>query len=313
MNEQLLAIIKATIVDPTLAATLTAKLTEQKFVVRTAAEEEQYKNNLLATVDKESIIKEEKRIWMRRVEDDVKELTGLTQKSSEPYHEFMKRGFAKVQDELKALKVEKEQLEANVKSGNAGDAVIWKQKYETLEQQSKAAIAAKEQELSTLQKTVSLTQRRQELDKAFAPMQSKFIDQLPGFFNDYKEQVLADVVNRSALIDGKLVLVDENGNPRKDSNLNNITVESYLSEKFKDVIKTTKDQPGAGSQPPAPGTPPVPPAAGQAFNVANVPAEITTQGQVVEFLGKQGLLQGTPEFDKAFADTISQKNITKLF
>lgn len=311
MNEQLLAIIRATIVDPTLAATLTAKLTEQKFVVRTAQEEEQYRTNLLSTVNKEDIIKEEKKIWMRRVEDDVKELTGLTQKSSEPYHEFMKRGFKKVQDDLEALKLQKEQLEASAKTG--ADGGVWKQKYETLEQQSKAAIAAKEQELTTLQKTVSLTQRRQELDKAFQPMQSKFIDQLPGFFNDYKEQVLADVVNRSALIDGKLVLVDENGNPRKDSNLNNITVESYLGEKFKDVIKVTKEQPGAGSKPPAPGTPPVPTPVGGTFNVATVPAEVTTQGQLVEFLGKQGMLQGSPEFDKAFAETVTQKNITKLF
>lgn len=311
MNAELIAIIRALVTDAALQTNLIAKITEGKFIVRTAAEEEQYKSNLLAT-SKEDIIKEEKKIWMRRIEDDVKEMTGLKQNPSEPYHEFMKRGFLAMNEKISTLTTEKKQLEDS--KGKDADSV-WKTKYDTLEQQSKQAILEKDNELKNLRTSVEESNRKGELDKVFAPIESKFIDQLPGFFSDYKNQVIADVLKKSAMIDGKLVLVDENGNPRKDQQLNNITVESHLSEKFKDVIKTDKTQPGGGSKPPAPGAPPAPtaPAPGTPFNTGSVPAEVKTQNDLTEFLGKQGLLQGTKEFDEAFSKTVAEKNITKLF
>ncbi len=306
MNPILIAIIQSMVTDGTLQAALLAKIKEGNLIVRTATEEEQYKKNLIDT-NKEEIIKEEKKIWMRRIEDDVKELTGIKQNPSEPYHEFMKRGFKAMNEKIDTLTREKEAA----MSGKDGDSV-WKTKYETLETQSKAALLAKDTELQNLQKSVSTTQRRSELDKVFAPIQSKFIDQLPSFFNDYKEQVIQDVLGKSAVIDGKLVLVDENGNPRKDTNLNNISVESHLAEKFKDVIKPEVQQPGSGTQPPKGANPPAP-APGTPFNVSSIPADVTTQGALMDHLGKQGLLQGTPEFDTAFATAVKEKNITKVF
>ncbi len=313
MLESLKAVILATITDPAVAQALIAKLTEQKFTARTEAEEESFKTNLLATVNKEEIIKEEKKIWMRRIEDDVRELTGLKQHSSEPYHDFMKRGFKALQDKVKDIETEKLALEQS-KGGAEGG--VWKTKYETLEAQSKAALLAKDATLAELNKSVEEGKRKGELDKVFNPIAAKFVDQLPGFFNDYKDQVINDTLKKSATIDGKLVLIDENGNPRKDANLNNITVESFLNDKFKDVIKTDKTQGGAGTTPPGagnpnPGTPPA--GAGQPFNVAAIPVEVNTQNLLTEHLGKSGLLQGTKEFDEAFAKAVQEKNITKVF
>lgn len=303
MNEQLLAIVRATITDTALQTQLIAKLSEPKFVVRTSEEDDQFKKNLLATINKDEILKEEKKLWMRRVEDDVLTSTGIKQNPSEPYHEYYKRAVKTIQDELSAIKAEKEKIEAS----SAAVGGVWKTKYETLEAQSKAAITEKEQALADLQKKVGTSERRSELEKVFSPLRSKFVDQLPSFFSEYQESVLSDVLNKSALIDGVLVLVDENGNPRKDQSLNNIKVESFLSEKFKDVTKQDRQQPGGGTQPPAGTT------ATNGFNVSGIPQEVTSQNKLIEHLGKHGLLQGTKEFDKAFAEGVAAKNITKVF
>ncbi len=314
MFESLKAVILATVTDATLAQALIAKITEQKITARTPAEEESFKTNLLATINKDEIVNEEKRIWMRRVEDDVKEITGLKQGPSEPYHVFMKRGFKALQDKADDLQREKEALEANK---GTGDAAIWKTKYETLEKQSQQALAAKDQTLAELNKSVESGKRRTELDKVFNPIKSKFIDQLPGFFNEYQEGVINDVLAKSALIDGKLVLVDEQGNPRKDNNLANILVETHLQEKFKDVIKGDKEQAGSGAKPPGGGAPPAGGGAGAGggtpFNTATIPAEVNTQSKLTEHLGKAGLLQGSKEFDEAFTKVVQEKNITKVF
>lgn len=313
MFESLKAVILATITDPALAQSLIAKITEQKFTVRTAAEEEAFKTNLLATVNKEEIISAEKAIWMRRIEDDVREITGLKQNPSEPYHQFMKRGFKALQDKVAEIEREKEALESNK---GTGDAAVWKTKYETLEKQSKEALAAKDATLAELNKSVETSKRRTELDKAFAPIRAKFVDQLPGYFKDYEENVINEVLAKSAIIDGKLVLVDEAGNPRKDGNLANILVEQHLTEKFKDVIKTDQQQAGAGTGPAGEGKNPgaaAAPAKGVPFNTATIPSTITTQAQLTEHLGKAGLLQGSKEFDEAFTKTVQEKNITKVF
>ncbi len=310
--EQILAIIRQLIADAGLQGQVINKITEGKFVVRTAAEEEQYKANLIAT-NKEDIIKEEKKIWMRRIEDDVREITGLKQNPSEPYHDFMKRGFKSLNEKIDALDIEKKKLEAT--AGKDGGEV-WKTKYETLEQQSKEAIRVKDEAMLALQTKVATSERRAELDKVFLPIKAKFIDTLPGFFVDYEAQVISETLAKSAVIDGKLVLVDEKGNPRKDAQLNNIAVESFLTDKFKDVIKVDKTQTGGGTTPPAgtpPGAPPPPPPAGTPFNTGTIPGEVKTQGQLIDFLGKQGLLQGTKEYDEAFAKSVQEKNITKLF
>lgn len=302
--DELIAIINATIADPTLAASLNAKLKEGKFAVRTETQEQQYKANLL-TASKEDLIKEEKKVWMRRVEEDIKELTGLEQKALEPYHEYMKRGIKTLQSKVEALDEEKETW-----SKKGGEGGVWKQKYDTLEAQSKAALAEKEAKLGELQKSVATNERRLELDKVFNPLSTKFAKELPDYFNDYKEGVLKETLNKSAMIDGKLVLVDENGNPMKDNNLNNISVDSYLQTKFKSVISEDKTQAGGGTKPPAGGTPP--PATGST-SIANVPDDVNTEGKLVDFLGKQGLLQGSKEFDAQFSKIKTDKKITKLF
>src|SRR6187402_3537189 len=156
--EELLAILAASGVDAALIATIKASMIAKKVAVRTETEEATYKSNLLSS-SKDEIIKEEKKTWMRRIEDDIKELTGLTQKSGEPYHEFMKRGFKKIQED-------KDKAEAKVVEFESGDAGgVWKTKYQNLEAQSKTAIEAKEKEIVQIKKDNEITQRSVELGK----------------------------------------------------------------------------------------------------------------------------------------------------
>lgn len=307
VNEEVKAAITKSVPDAALQATLIAALEATKTVARTPEEEDQYKANLL-TASKDDLIKEEKQIIMRRVEDDVKELTGLRQKPSEPYHEFMKRGFKELKGKLEDIEAQKEEWE---KSGGSQDGV-WKQKYTTLETQSKTALSEKDREMETLKKSVAATERRIELDKVLNPLASKFAPDLPSYFNDFKENVIRETVALSAIIDGKLVLVDEQGNPRKDNNLNNILVEDHLKLKFKDVIREDRQQGGSGNK--GGGTPPPGGNGGgkAPVSINNVPEEVNSEAKLTEFLGKQGLLQGTKDFDDNYSRIIKEKNITKL-
>lgn len=307
--EELLALLAASGVDAALIATLKAGMIAKKMAVRSETEETTFKANLLSS-SKEEIIKEEKKTWMRRIEDDIKELTGLNQKAGEPYHEFMKRGFKKVQ-ELK------DAAEAKVTEFESADGGVWKTKYQNLEAQSKTAIEAKEKELADFKKVNEVTQRSVELNKIVSPMEAKFISEVPSYFNDYKASVLKDVLNQSAIVDGKLVMVDAQGAPMKDANLANILVENFLTEKFKDVIKTDKQQEGAGSKKPnkedVPDTSKSKAKAGQPINVEDAPKAFANQGEIITYLGKKGGLQGTKEYNDAFDKLVTEKNVTKIF
>lgn len=305
--DELIALINATIVDPTLAAKLIADIKTKELAVRTKDEQKQFETNFLEQ-NKDTLTQAEKQAMRIRIEDDIKSaIPGFKQNPSEPYHEFMKRGIKSLQDKVNALTTEKTALE----QAKAGDAdSVWKTKYETLEQQSKAALTVKDQEIVTLRTTTAKQERLTKLQEVFGPIESKFMDQLPGYFNDYKRGVVDSVLNSSAMIDGVLVLVDENGNPRKDTNLNNITVEGHLKERFKDVIKPDVQQPGTGNK--NSGKPPATPQ-GTGVNTGAIPNDVDTQNKLTQWLGKQGLLQGSKEFDEAFSKAVTERKIEKIF
>jgi hypothetical protein len=311
----ILALLATLVTDPALLASITAKINEQKFVVRTEAEEATYKENLMKNVNKDEIIKEEKKMWARRIEEDIEEASGVKKNADELHHQYAKRVIAAMQkasDDLKA------KVDTYEKDGSSA-TTVWKTKYETLEKQSKDAITAKEAELANLKKENEVNGRRTKLSEVFDPIKAKFLTDLPGYFKEYEKNVVDDVLRNSAVIDGKLVLVDENGNPRKDQQLNNIEVGSYLTDKFKDVIKPDQQQQGGGTQPPTPGKPPVPPAGGGAPAGSKVDAskyaqtQFASQSEVTKALMKDGLLQGSKEFDELFGTIVQQKNITKIF
>jgi hypothetical protein len=308
----LLLLLKGMVTDPALLASIEAKLKTEKLVIRSEAEEATFKENLLKNVDKDTIIKEEKKMWARRIEEDIEEATGIKKKPDELHHQYMKRVLA---EKDAAEKLLKDKVEGYEKDGGSGSSV-WKTKYEALEKQSKEAIAAKEAELTTLKKDNEANTRKAKLDEVYGPIRSKFLSDLPSYFTEYEKTVQADVLKKSTVIDGVLVMTDENGNPMKDQQLNNIKVETYLADKFKDVIKPDQQQTGAGTKPPVAGQPPKPaaPAAGGKFDLNRALAgNFATQSEVTEALGKEGLLQGTKEFDEAFAKIVETKNITKIF
>jgi hypothetical protein len=305
MNEQLLALIREAVTDATMQAAVIQKIQAKNFVIRTADEEATFKTNFI-NQEKDNILKDEKKKWMQRVEDDIRDATGLRQNSSEPYHEYMKRALGELKEKVTTLSQANKDLEA----GKGSDSV-WKTKYETLEAQSKTALEIKDKELLTLKGVTATQERKVMLQEIFAPIEAKFMSELPPYFAEYKKNVINDLLNHSEIIDGKLVMVDDKKNPMKDNSLNNVTLDSVLSEKFKDVIKTDKEQAGAGGA--AGGKAPADAGKGSKFEAKNTPKDIDSEAKLNEYLGKQGLLQNSKEYDEAFAAAKTQNNITKIF
>jgi hypothetical protein len=296
--EELLAIIRATITDPALAKQLTDQLTAKKLTVRSETEETQYKDNLL-NQERPRIEAEERRKLKGSIEQDFRELVpDVIQQAGEEYHKYYKRAVQKMKDKI-----------AELEAAGAGTDVVPKGKYDKLEADSKKALADKDAELARLKQATERQERLNILNQALTPIEQTFMTELPSYFQDYKKVVVEETLAKSAVIDGVLVLVDDQGNPLKDSNLNNIPVENHFKTKFKDVIKVHDAKPGAGTKPAA-GPPPGGSGGGGSMNI---PATVDTQGKLTEHLMKAGLAQGTKEFDEAFSKAVTEKNITKIF
>lgn len=268
-------------------------------VIRTPQQEEKFKENYSKLVEEEKVGPRIKEIYSQ-IDKDVEEVTGVKKDPETKTYAHVKNLLTEFKGKADASDSTINELKSKISGEGVdvlrGEVDFWKKKHAE-------DTTAKDGQLEEMQvKHISQAKQR-IIDVDYRKVATKFIDNLPGYFNSHAESVMSSIVQSSKLsADGKSIeLVDKDGKVMRDAGYNVMTVEAYLLDQFKEVVKTGAGSGGAGGGTPPAGTPPATPPAGQKeWEKIEMPAEIKTQVALRDWIYSTHKEMDRKDINKAF-------------
>jgi hypothetical protein len=277
-------------------------------VVRTKAQETAFKTNLSNQIETEKVAPRIKELH-DMYDDDLFKITGKKRPPETKSYDHLKA----VVTELNTKATSSEQAIKDLKDKIEGEGVdVLKSELEGLRTKYSADLATKENEIKEMQgKHVYLSKTR-VIDNLLSDLSKKFMPELPPYFESHKKEVINRVVKNSKLSDdgNGLVLLKPDGTAMiNEHTYQPVTLENYLSDQFKDVIKTGAGGGGAGG---GTGTPPVippgtPPPAEQPWKSLQIPAEVTDDVSLREWMDTNHRKTLGDKFNESFNAILDEK------
>ena len=206
------------------------------YILRTEAEENEFRENLLKTeLDKKigARIKEVHTSY----DNDLYELTGKRRKDDEPTYDFMKRHFSELKEKADStilLENQIKELNTKIRDGS-GDETL-KRQLKSYEQKHNDALKEWTREKEELQGKFNTYRVDAALDNSLAGL--KFRADLPeAVVKSYIDSVKSDLRSKAILQDDQLVFKNgEDGILVDNTTLKPISAASILNDKLKDIL-----------------------------------------------------------------------------
>jgi len=213
-------------------------------VIRTTDQEKKFKEDLSKHIETETIGPRISELHSQ-YDKDIFEATGLKKASDQKTYDHLKSVLKNYKTVSDNHEKEVSDLKAKIEGDGAG---LLKSENEALKSKYDTDIATKDNEIIKMQQSHLKLSKQRVVDQAYRKIQPEFIGELPGYFASHKDAVLADLVANSNLTqDGNgIELLNSEGKPLIAANYQPITIESYLKEQFKEVIKQGDGSGGAG-------------------------------------------------------------------
>lgn len=265
------------------------------FEVFAANEHKTYLENFAKTKEQEIATDVTRKIH-GEYDKTLTELFGTDRNPNEKTYNFLKRKYSEIKTQAESVdeyKAKITELEDAVKN-NTGDQQL-KKELESVRAEYKRQQedwSNKEGEYSQKMNDYLLDN---ELDKALVGF--KFKDDIPkDLVNTYIDKIKTELKAKAKIVDNKMIFVDPDGKTlvNKDNALNPYTPHELLSEKLESVIDKGKKIDG----PPKPETKVVD---GKEVTVLPNPNAQTRQ-EVSEYLKKNGIANGSPEYMKMYKE-----------
>ena len=276
--------------NPELLSTVRATAAARKYVLRTEAEETEFKTNLEASVASRKTSE-----FAQGIEKDVLDATGVAKlNADEKYFDYLKRAFT---ESTKSIKDEIAELKAKPGATTEADKLLITNLQKQLadnKTEYDSKLQEKDGELTKLQGNHAI---QAELGKM------KFKATLPPeVVQVLQSNAIAELLPQLRFGEGGVIeLVGADGQKVMNSTTYKpVTLEEALKTKLAAAIEIGKKQEGAGGNGGAGG------AGGSDDNLpkefTGVPPEVTTKFELGEYLKKIGIVTSSPEYDKILSE-----------
>lgn len=261
-----------------------------KFTIQDETEHNSFKQNFEADV-----IARKTSEWAQNLEKDVKELTGIEKESAnEKYYDYFKRATKAKLDSVTRLEAELATLKDKSNPSEADKKRI--QQLEAGIQEKETTYKAQLQEKDGIIHSLKVGN---ELQSALAKLRANYKADIPASIVEIVENTAIQQLTKSAKFqeDNKLTFLNDKGevivNP---ANYQPQTAEALLKDMLKDLIDAGRTATGTGTG----NNSQQQQQQGQTGPITAIPADVTTKVLLTAYLLKQGLTQGSKEFDEAF-------------
>lgn len=276
---------------PEYQAVVKETLAKREFVVQDKTEHASYLDRF-----KTDVIEKEMPTRVKSVHDqydkDIKELYGVDREPTEKTYDYLKRAAKTKLGELQSSSDKIKELEEAIRKGDSSGAL--QRRLEEEEARYKKTLGERDQTIESLKKQGEVTSKTADVKLLYGEIKKGFVKQLPPMFARAEAAALDEAIRNSVARDGKLYMSNSDGSIKKDASFNEVTVEAFLKQEFKDVIETQKKQGGGGSQGGG-GDPPTDPTK---YTPETFPMreELKTKAALMDYMLSLGIKQGTPVF-----------------
>lgn len=236
------------------------------------------------------IIGSKKKEWAERDEQETFALTGIAKKEKEAYYDYRKRAFEEktksMSDELTALK------------DKANPSAADKLRIEQLEKTLTDKDGEYNAKIESFKKEVSEVRTMSALEAAWGVLKTRLKPGMPEeLVNTFVQNAMNKLTASAQVQEDKTVtFIDSEGKVRlSKSDYKPLAALAVLEEEIKSILDEGKKAAGAGSGNEGEENK-------EDKKWTGLPKEVTTQVQLTEHLAKLGILQGSEEYDKIWAE-----------
>lgn len=267
-------------------------LAKKDYIVQDKTEHSQYLDRYKNDVIEKEMPARVKAIY-DNIDKDVKETFGIEREPNEKTYDYMKRAGKATTTALTQSSEKIRQLEEAIAKGDTSAAMA--KKLEEEEAKFKRLLKDRDTKIAELEQQTQITGRQADVKLLYGDLKKSFVKQLPPLFDKAEKSTLDEAIRYSTLKDGKLYMTNADGSIRKDASYNEISVEEYLRQEFKDVIEQKKSAGGAGS-PPGPGGNGAPDPKAMTPENFQMKPDIKTKAALMDYMISLGLKRGEKNF-----------------
>jgi hypothetical protein len=270
-------------------------LAKKDFVVYTKDEHAQYLDRFKTDVVEKELPSRLSKVYSD-LDKDIKETFGIDRAENEKSYDYLKRAGAVKLGELKSSGDKIKELEEALKKGDPSGAL--QKKLEEEERKFKTILDEKNGEIKKLRGETERTRKEADVKLLYGDIKKTFVKTLPTLFHKIEAVTINEAIANSVLKEGKLYMANADGSIRKDSGYNEITVEEWLKQEFKDVIEKIKPPAGGGGG--GKGGDPEPDPTKYTAETFPMKAEIKTRVGLMDYMDSLGLKRGTTLYNEIY-------------
>jgi len=256
---------------------------KESHVIRSKEEDDSWRTGF-----EQDLVSKKTREIATAVEEDIFNASGIEKEEGEKYYDYNKRVVSYLKERADKSKKLESKLEEAINS--KGDETL-KKELDQYKARIEEMTNAHKDEMTTVKTQFETSQKKGVISASAKGMA----------FGDFPEDVVntmlssaeSELLNTpSAMLDGELVFLDDNGDVMKDKeSFKNITATDLLRGKLGSILKV-EGQTAKGVGTSAPATKPS----------AIAPADVKTKIQLDRYLIEQGVPKGTAEYSEKFAE-----------
>lgn len=272
-------------------------LAKKDFIIRNKTEETAFLDRYKTDVIEKEIPSKINEVHSQ-YDKDIKELYGAERSQGEKTYEYLKRVATARNSEHQKAVDEVKVLKEQIKGGDPTGTI--RKQLEEAENKVKTVIAEKDKELNEYKTKVSSTERVSQVRSVYSDLKGTFKKEKPALWDRTEKAILDEAFNQSVIKDGKLFMTNADGSIRKDAQYNEITVDAFLKNEFKDVVDPKYVQGGGGAAPKGgEGNRGVDPKTVTEENFS-APESVKSRDDLVTYMMTIGLVRGSEQFNKIY-------------
>lgn len=275
--------------NPDLIPIIKGTLTNNKYVVQDEAEHTTFKTTFENEVATRMTAKH-----AEQLEADVLKLTGIPKKdANEKYYDYYLRATGEKLNAVNALQTELDALKAGAKPSDIDKARILE-----LEKAIEDGNKKYTTDLSEKDKTINDIKLNGAFGVGLAKIQKTYKAGLPESLVKMSEESVISKLKNIAKIqeDGTITFLKEDGTPELNkSTFKAVTVDEKLAELLGDIVDPGRKVAGTGTEKDKEKKL-------SEAGFTGLPADVDSQLKLSIYLKSIGILQGSDEFDKIFAE-----------
>ena len=227
-----------------------------------------------------------------RYEQDIKEVLGTEKNSDEKTYDFLKRQLKTLKGDIEGKDTKITDLERAVGDKSGDEALkLAKSDLDAYKLKHQKALDDHKTERETHQGEMHSVRLMNHADHSL--MGIKFLSSVP---EDARKALIEiaknEAVNDASFLDNKVVFLDANGDPKRNDQLEIVTMEDFLKGKLKSIIDSGHKQPGVDIKDPK-----IEKDKEGKINVTViVPETVKTMEGLINHLQEAGLVRGTDEY-----------------